>query len=83
MILRQTERFLKAYASLTADEQRQVDTRLRLLAEDPRHPSLRAQKWAEDIWYARASRDIRLFYEVHEDHYLLVDMGHHDIERSK
>jgi len=77
-------RFYAAYARLTVVEQRIVDQKLDLLANDYRHPSLRARKWRDpNIWYARMSRDIRVFYEVHENHYLLLDVGHHDIERSR
>lgn len=84
MELERTERLLRAYRRLTAGERRQVDAHLRLLAENPRHRSLRARRWpGSDLWYARLSRDIRLFYEMHETHYLLLDVGHHDIESSR
>jgi mRNA-degrading endonuclease RelE of RelBE toxin-antitoxin system len=82
--LERTERFLQSYRRLTAQERRQVENHLRLLGDNPRHPSLRARKWpGSDIWYARLSRNLRLFFEIHEDHYLLLDVGHHDIERSR
>ncbi|MSQ14898.1 MAG: hypothetical protein EXR50_03440 [Dehalococcoidia bacterium] len=83
MELAYTQRFLRAYRRLTYEEKRQVDAHLLLLAENLRHPSLRARKWgAYSIWYARVSRDIRIFFEVLEDFYLLLDVGHHDIERE-
>lgn len=83
MELERTERFLRSYRRLTVQERRQVDSHLRLLADNPRHPGLRARKWpGTDIWYARVSRDFRLFYEVREDSYLLLDVGHHDIESA-
>lgn len=82
MNLERSQTFIDAYNQLTREERQQVDARLRLLAENPRHPSLRARKWNNDIWYARASRDLRLVYEVHEDYYFLIDVGHHDSERS-
>lgn len=84
MRLQRTARFVRAYTRLTSDEQRQVDAHLRLLAENPRHPSLRARRFAgSDLWYARVSRDIRLLYRVAADTAVLVDVGHHDIERSR
>ncbi len=83
MELRFAPRFWRQYQRLTHDEQRQVNARLRLLAENPRHPSLQARKWSDnDQWYARASRDLRMFYEVHDEYCLLLNLGHHDIERS-
>lgn len=56
MELERTERFVQSYSRLTPEEQRQVDTRLRFLAQNAHHPSLRAAKWSGDVWYARASR---------------------------
>ena len=82
MELRLHAHFVRGYGRLTADEQRQVDEALERLATDPRHPSLRARKWDPETWYARASRDLRFFYEVGDSYYLLLDVGHHDIERS-
>ena len=83
MDLRLTPAFLKAYGNLTADEQGQVDQALKRLLEDPRYPSLQARKWDGDTWYARASRDLRFFYEVGEGYYLVRNVGHHDIERTR
>lgn len=83
MELRFAAAFVRAYAKLTAGEQTQVDQALQRLLADPRYPSLQARKWDGDTWYARASRDLRFFYDVGEGHYLLRDVGHHDIERSR
>gem|GEM_PF-6024643 len=59
-----------------------MDARLEYLASNLRHPSLRARKWGRsDLWYARISSDLRIFFEVGEDIHLL-DVGHHDIERE-
>ena len=83
MRLERRERLVRAYRRLTVQERRQVDAHLHLLVEDPRHPSLCACRWpGTDIWHARMSRDIRLFSEIHEDSFLLLDVGHHDIDRS-
>ncbi len=82
MELRFHAHFVRGYASLTPEEQKQVDNALQRLVADPRYPSLQARKWDESTWYARASRDIRFFYESGEGHYLLLDVGHHDIERG-
>ena len=82
MDLVRTERFAASYKRLARREQRQVDTRLRYLAENLRHPSLRARKWGDSgLWYARVNSDIRIFFEALDDHYLLLDVGHHDVER--
>jgi hypothetical protein len=60
-----------------------VQRALDLLRENPRHPSLRAQRWpGSGFWYARASRDLRLLYDIYEDYYSVLDVGQHDVERS-
>ena len=75
--------FWRHYASLTRVEQVQVNARLKLLADNLYHPSLQARRWSgPDLWYARISRDIRIFFEVYEDYYLIIDVGHHNIERN-
>jgi len=79
-----TEEFREAYRGLGAKDQRAVDAKLRLLASNYRHPSLRAAKWEEpNTWYARVTKDIRVFYEIHRGFYRLITVGHHDIERRK
>lgn len=83
MELRFTSRFVRYYNGLTPGEQHQVDEALEQLLSDPRYPGLRARKWDEYPWYARASRDLRVFYEIGVGYYLIVDVGHHDIERRR
>ncbi len=83
MELRLTTAFAEAYAKLTVAEQAQVDRALERLQADPRYPSLQARKWSGELWYARASRDLRFFYELGDGFYLLRDVGHHDIERTR
>ena len=82
MPLQFSPKYWHAYKQLSPSEQRQVDSHLLLLDENHRHPSLRARRWDADTWYARVSRDLRVFYEVHEGFYFVKDVGHHDIERS-
>ena len=75
-----TERFQRAYAGLEDREADQVAKALRLLAEDLRHPSLRVKKMqgTDRIWEARASRALRLTFEMHEDRLVLRNVGAHD-----
>jgi mRNA-degrading endonuclease RelE of RelBE toxin-antitoxin system len=77
---RRTERFATAYRSLSANVQRKVDKALRLLAADPRHPSLRLKKieGADRIWEARVDRSHRLTLEIAEGCCLLRNVGKHD-----
>ena len=84
MELEYTDEFKDAYSDLTAKEQRQIERKILLLANDYRHPSLQARKWEPpNTWYIRVNSDIRLFYEVQAGFYRLITVGHHDIGRSR
>jgi hypothetical protein len=54
--------------------QKAFDKQVRLLAENLRHPSLRAKKYdqANDIWQARINRDWRFYFQVHGDAYTII-----------
>jgi mRNA interferase RelE/StbE len=75
-----TNRFQRAYQSLTADDQARADKALRLLASNLRHPSLQVKKikGTRGIWEARVTRSIRLTCEIHEELILLCNIGKHD-----
>jgi mRNA interferase RelE/StbE len=75
-----TRRFENAYRSLPNELQRKTDKALRLLAENPRHPSLRLKKiqGAPGIWEARVDRNCRLTLEIRSDSLLLRNVGKHD-----
>jgi len=59
------KRFIRAYAKLDSEGRKRVDKALRLLAEDPRHPSLRTKpvRGAPGIYEARVDRATRMTYE--------------------
>ena len=75
-----TRRFELAYRSLPETLRRKTDKALRLLAENPRHPSLRLKKIqsAPGIWEARVDRGCRLTLEIRSDAFLLRNVGKHD-----
>jgi mRNA-degrading endonuclease RelE of RelBE toxin-antitoxin system len=58
MFLFYTERFQRSYSDAPATVQRQCDKQLALLAQDLRHPSVRAKKYdeARGIWQGRVNR---------------------------
>ena len=64
--------------------QKQVDSKLKLLAKDFRHPSLRAKKMSgyEKVWEARVTQGYRFTFEIYNDSYLLRKVGRHDILRK-
>jgi mRNA interferase RelE/StbE len=81
MHLQYTERFRHAFAALTDADAARVGKALRLLAVDPRYPSLRVKRiqGTEGIWEARASASLRLTFEMHGAALILRTVGLHDV----
>jgi mRNA-degrading endonuclease RelE of RelBE toxin-antitoxin system len=80
-----TERFHRAYRSLTAKEQERVQNALRRMSEDLRHPGLRVKRirGTQGIWEARVSRALRLTFEVEGENIVLRNVGGHDATLKK
>jgi mRNA interferase RelE/StbE len=74
-----TERFRKSYEEAPAAVRKQCDKQLALLAQDLRHPSLRAKKYDETrgVWQARVNRGWRFYFLIAEDTYYLLDIMAH------
>lgn len=73
--------FVKRYGKLTAVEQRAVDGKIRILAENPWHPSLRVKKIqsTDGIFECSVNMDIRIAFVFEGDKIiLLLDVDHHD-----
>ncbi len=75
-----TERFVRAYHALRAEDARLVEKALRLLAADPHYPGLRVKKMQgrQGVWEARASDSLRITFEMYADALLLRNVGVHD-----
>jgi mRNA interferase RelE/StbE len=76
-----TKTFEKLYRDLHPDIKRKTQKALRLLAEDPRSPSLRSKpiKGIPGIYEARVDQNYLLTYERLPDDVLLIRvMGPHD-----
>ncbi len=75
-----TPRFEKAYQDLSLEQQEAVDSHLKLLEKNWRHPSLQTRKLqgAGRIWYLRISRGLRLTFEPRRDALVLRNVGPHD-----
>jgi len=75
-----TRRFERAFADLPEEDAERVRKALRLLAENPRHSSLRVKKiqGVEEIWEARAGLALRLTFEKRADLVILRNVGPHD-----
>lgn len=82
-----TEDFRRAWEQLTPQMRRIVDNKIRLLAEDPAHPSLNShrlrQARAADIWVCYISVNKRLLYQHKGSTIYLWDVGEHSlVERA-
>jgi len=80
MRIARTARFKKAWMQLSEEEKALARKAITNLANDIRYPALRARKikGTEYIWEARASRSLRLTFQIEGDTILLRNIGHHD-----
>ena len=79
--IRYTHQFLKLFNKLPGAIQAKVKKQIRLLAENPRHPSLQSKpvQGAQGIFEARVDRDYRMTYErLPDDTLLLRVVARHD-----
>lgn len=77
-----TSRFQKHYKTLPVQGKKQIMKKLKLLAENPLHPSLRTKRiqGTDDLFECSVNMDIRIIWCYESDKIIiLVDVGHHDI----
>lgn len=80
-----TQRFQKHFRSLTVQEKNQIIKKLKLLAKNPTHPSLRTKRiQGEDrLFECSVNMDLRIIWYYEGDLIIiLLDVGHHDILRQ-
>jgi mRNA interferase RelE/StbE len=72
--------FLDSVKRLPIDVKKVLKKKLDLLADNPKHPSLRTKKikGSEGIFEASINMDIRMTWEFYEDGILLRNIGKHD-----
>lgn len=71
--------FTKRYAKLTAKERGMVDNKLRILAQDPWHPSLRTKRiQGTGEFEVSVNMDIRMAIAFKGDRIIMLDVDHHD-----
>ena len=78
--LQPTKAFVKRYGKLAAGERKQVDDKLRLLAENPWHPSLRTKRiQGTGEFEVSVNMDIRMAIAFDGDQIIIMlDVDHHD-----
>ena len=79
-MIARTAKFKKAWKQLNEEEKALARKAIRNLAIDIRYPALRTKKikGTEHVWEARASRSLRLTFQIEGDTILLRNIGHHD-----
>ena len=72
--------FLDSVNRLPVDVKKALKKKLDLLADNPKHPSLRTKtiKGSESIFEASINMGIRMTWEFYEDGILLRNIGKHD-----
>ena len=77
-------RFRRDFAALPSQIKERARSRLALLCENPRHPSLRTKKMAgrPEVWEGRVTRDYGFTFSPEGDTYTLRRIGTHDILRT-
>lgn len=83
MEIRPTVAFMRDYERLPRKVQTTLDGKLVRLANNFRHPSLRAKKMEgyENIWEARITKGYRFTFSKDESGYFIRRAGPHDILR--
>jgi len=83
MRLTLTDPFKRSYKKLPKFVQKKADRILTLLAQDLRHPSIRAKKiqGADDIWEGRVDKFHRFTFQINNDEIVLRSIGVHDITK--
>lgn len=69
-----TQRAWRDYQGAPASVKKAFDKQVYLLAENLRHPSLRAKKYdeASDIWQARINQNWRFYFQIRSDTYTII-----------
>lgn len=72
-------RFNKNFKNFSLEIQRKFEKQIIHLLRDIHHPSLRAKKYDESrgIWQARVDLNIRFYFLVKDNIYVLLDIRKH------
>lgn len=79
-----TDRFARSYNRLPVHIQRLADKQLTILLSNPQHPSLRFKKMKGirgkvPLFEIRVTQGYRIVCQMHNDFYILYNIGTHDI----
>ena len=80
--LEPSKNFAKSLKRLSTIEQKAVAGKLKILAKNPFHPSLRTKKVQrlKDVFECSVNMSIRILWTYKGDTIILmIDIGHHDV----
>lgn len=80
MRIARTENFKRAWKQLSEEQKALARKAIDNLIKDMRYPSLRVKKirGTENIWEARASRSLRMTFQIEGDIIILRNIGQHN-----
>lgn len=80
MKLYYSNRFKRDYKKLSPEIKKILQTKLKLVSENPRHPPLRTKKVKseKDIFEASINMNIRITWQYSKNKILLICVGTHD-----
>ncbi|OGG76640.1 hypothetical protein A3B35_00140 [Candidatus Kaiserbacteria bacterium RIFCSPLOWO2_01_FULL_54_24] len=75
----QTVRFKREFKKFSKEVRFAFAKQIGFLLNDIRHPSLRAKKYdeARGIWQARVTNNVRFYFSIKDDCYILLDIEKH------
>jgi len=79
--IRWTRSFEKQFRKLSKEIREATYRKLRLLLENPSHPSLRLEKLTDEIWAFSVTMNYRVTFQYFNGDILLRKIGTHDILR--
>lgn len=81
MEIKPSPKFAHDYKNLPPLLRKRTDEQLKILLENPQHPSLglKKMKGFPDIWEARVTKNHRFTFQIQGNFYLLRRVGTHDI----
>jgi mRNA-degrading endonuclease RelE of RelBE toxin-antitoxin system len=74
-----TPKFKSSFKKFSGAIQQKFAKQAEFLLVDIRHPSLHAKKYyeKEEIWQARVDRNVRFYFLIQDDTYVLLDIKQH------
>jgi mRNA interferase RelE/StbE len=80
MIFTRSDRFKENYVKLNEEIKKRVKTKLKLMAENPMHPSLRTKRvqGTQNIFEASVNMSIRITWQYVENGIFLRNIGEHN-----